>query len=833
MALPRLAMLALLGAALLFTESAARGQTACAFSGAAIRAQTYVAGTALASTGVNRLIEFPTATGCTGTIAYTLVPVATAGSTGTDVPGLAFDGSVSPPTLTGTPSAPAGYSDAHVLAYTATDANGDAATIRYRITVEADSVPSFAQSEYARTFYVDRYEVWGTPQATGGNYRGGYQYAIAVPAGEPSNYWVNAPLRYHRNAHQITALPSATAAEASHVYTFTDADGDAATTTLKFTVENAPRPEFFRDSIRINWILNSIFRNSSDLAIPLHGAGGPGTTYALSGTLPMGMSFDAATRTLSGRPSEAGAFDLTLTATDTNGVSATQAISLFVSPTTDPSFPPVFFARSVPSCTEVRLSWAAPRGGDPPESGFMQPAVTGYRIEGKRRGVDSGWKLIAEPGGGDTSYAHADLPPGSQWTYRIRAITAGGVNPWSPNLHASTSVNASRPYRQLEAGMTLGVSYATIRGGEITRFQWYRSPDQPSLAWRRAPGGPDGFYDVTDADVGKLIGVAFPTEEYMTGSADALTSQVTVIQSFAGVFDPVAPDESPSFDTAFRRIEDAPAGQPIDIQLPRATGGSGTIVHTLSPDLPDGLAFDADALTITGTPAAEWRGEYTLTARDDDCDLAAYKLAIGPEPVPPAAPAPVIVVPYATIALAVAEEGPAPDAAAYALRLDCGNAWFTPTLSAGETYEAAAIAGSTCSLTVTDTAGAAEVRGEFAGRTFEAGRYAATVTLVHAEPELEPSPAERLDATLAAGVVSVRWQGAETPVAEVVAGLTHCVTAVHHWDAETGAWRSWFPNADALGVNTLAAFQPDATYFVFAMERDDGGADQACARASS
>ena len=194
----------------------------------------------------------------------------------------------------------------------------------------------------------------------------------------------------------------------------------------------------------------------------------------------------------------------------------------------------------------------------------------------------------------------------------------------------------------------------------------------------------------------------------------------------------------------------------------------------------------------------------------DVCEAAPPSSRATPAP----APAPVIVIPYATITLGVAEEGLAPDGAAYALRLDCGHAWFTPTLAAGETYEAAAIAGSTCTLTVTDTGGAAEVRGEFAGRAFDAGRYAFTVTLVHAEPE--PSPTERLDAALAAGESSVRWQGDGTPVANVVAGLTRRVTAVHHWDAETQAWRSWFPGGEALGVNTLAAFLPDAAYLVFA-----------------
>ena len=198
----------------------------------------------------------------------------------------------------------------------------------------------------------------------------------------------------------------------------------------------------------------------------------------------------------------------------------------------------------------------------------------------------------------------------------------------------------------------------------------------------------------------------------------------------------------------------------------------------------------------------------------DVCEVAPPPSSAAPTPTP--ASAPVIVIPYATITLAVAEEGPAPDDAAYALRLDCGHAWFTPTLAAGETYKAAAIAGSTCSLSVTDTAGATEVRDEFAERAFDAGRYAFTVTLVHAEPVPELLPAERLDAALATGDVSVRWHGDETPVADVVDGLARRVTAVHHWDATVQAWRSWFPGGEALGVNTLAAFQPDAIHFVFA-----------------
>ena len=100
------------------------------------------------------------------------------------------------------------------------------------------------------------------------------------------------------------------------------------------------------------------------------------------------------------------------------------------------------------------------------------------------------------------------------------------------------------------------------------------------------------------------------------------------------------------------------------------------------------------------------------------------------------------------------------------------------------------------------------------------GRYAVTVTLVHAAPTPEPS-AELATAQLEAALTTgggafVRWRGAETPVAETVRGLSRRVTAVYRWDAPAQAWRSWFPGASGIGVNTLATLQPGAIYFVFA-----------------
>ena len=65
------------------------------------------------------------------------------------------------------------------------------------------------------------------------------------------------------------------------------------------------------------------------------------------------------------------------------------------------------------------------------------------------------------------------------------------------------------------------------------------------------------------------------------------------------------------------------------VTLPVATGGDGTLVYTMTPDLPAGLSFDAVARTISGTPTEPQEAkEYTYTATDDDGDTATLTFTI-------------------------------------------------------------------------------------------------------------------------------------------------------------------------------------------------------------
>ena len=565
----RLLLLGLACATLLLVAcTAARSQTppptTCSFGSQsnAFYSRNYISGTALTASGVgsvNRLITFPEATGCT-TPVYTLEPwgISDAASA-TAIPGLTFDGTASPPTLTGTPSAPAGHRHVYWIRYTVTDsADGQTDSVRLRIRVEADRTPAFAESLYTMTFYVDRTDFRQLPWP-GGNTSAftfsswsGYAFSCAVESTPPCNTFDGGSgisagsgsmhLHHFTSGGGVgiyaggifgagTVDPPTEALTAyDHTITFTDADGDTATTTLRLGVEAASSPEFYRDSVEIPWTLNSTPPLSNgDTSLKLDGAGGPGTTYALTGTLPAGISFTASTRTLSGRPTATGTFTLTLTATDTNMASDTQTVVIKVWPHASPALRTTvdqvtnfatntWFTATATSCKSVDITWPGLGEGsfaneETGSSAPTLPAATAYHVEGKQRGVENAtWQRLATTDANARSHTHA-VPVGSAWSYRVRAATASGNTDWSWEAHVSTTVSSrwtssSVITTYLTVGQTLALTSVTGHQRPAQTFQWHRSPDQADLAWTHVTAaGSDGFYDIAAADVGQLLAV--------------------------------------------------------------------------------------------------------------------------------------------------------------------------------------------------------------------------------------------------------------------------------------------------------------------------------------
>ena len=114
-----------------------------------------------------------------------------------------------------------------------------------------------------------------------------------------------------------------------------------------------------------------------------------------------------------------------------------------------------------------------------------------------------------------------------------------------------------------------------------------------------------------------------------TGGAEAsLTFYVTV-----------PPDLEPTFGTA--SVPDQSWRQNVattPFNLPRASGGDGTLTHTLNPELPSGVTLNANTRLVSGTPTGTMdETGYTWTAEDQDGDTAmlTFDITVALVPLPP------------------------------------------------------------------------------------------------------------------------------------------------------------------------------------------------------
>ena len=131
--------------------------------------------------------------------------------------------------LAGTPAVPA---QAAAWTLTATDADGDTATLTFTVEVAPDLVPSFGDAQVPPQRYVQDLEIdpLALPAATGGN--GPLAYALAPDLPEGLGYTDPADTT---SGGTLAGTPAVPAQAAAWTLTATDADGDRAA--LTFTIE--------------------------------------------------------------------------------------------------------------------------------------------------------------------------------------------------------------------------------------------------------------------------------------------------------------------------------------------------------------------------------------------------------------------------------------------------------------------------------------------------------------------------------------------------------------------------------------------------------------------
>ena len=188
------------------------------FGDAQVPAQRYVQGLEIAP------LVLPAATGGDGPLAYALAPALPEGLAYT-APTDATSGGA----LAGAPAVPA---QAVAWTLTATDADGDTATLTFTVEVVSDLRPSFGGAQVPPQRYVQDLEIdpLALPAATGGNGPLAYALAPALPEGLAYTAPTDAT-----SGGALAGTPTVPAQAAAWTLTATDADGDRAT--LRFTIE--------------------------------------------------------------------------------------------------------------------------------------------------------------------------------------------------------------------------------------------------------------------------------------------------------------------------------------------------------------------------------------------------------------------------------------------------------------------------------------------------------------------------------------------------------------------------------------------------------------------
>ncbi len=273
------------------------------FGDASVDAQSYLRKQAIES------LTLPQATSGDGTLTYALTP---------DLPtGLSFDAETR--MLSGTPLEAMGET---TYTLTATDGDGEEATLMFTLSVMADPMPAFGDTTTAiaaRGYQNQTIDPLTLPQASGGDEPLTYALMPDLPEG----------LTFNAETRIVSGTPLKAMDETTYTLIATDGNGD--TVTLMFTLEIPDLMPTFGDTTIVaqRYFVN---QRIESLALP-QATGGDGTlAYILLPFLPDGLSFDMDTRSISGTPTEAIAeATYTFSALDADGDVASLSFTLEVS----------------------------------------------------------------------------------------------------------------------------------------------------------------------------------------------------------------------------------------------------------------------------------------------------------------------------------------------------------------------------------------------------------------------------------------------------------------------------------------------------------------------
>ena len=372
-----------------------------------------------------------------------------------------------------------------------------------------------------------------------------------------------------------------------------------------------PTPSFGAETIADRNVVQNVA--IAAFALP-EASGGDGTlSYALTPTLPAGLSLDMATRTVSGTPTALqAATSYSWTVTDADGDVASLAFTIRVVATGEL---PSFGSETIPE-----LTWIV---GHPGSYGLTLPAATG--------------------GTGALTYSLTPaLPAGVTFDGATRELA--GV-PWN-GPHYTTYTYTAEDDSGNRASLTFVMDNPVFIGSEYepANLAVEAGNGQVTLTWNAPPDSGLQHYEMRftdgagfgDDDGWTQIPGSDTTSRVVTGltNGTAYRFELRAINTFgasrSNAITATPQDLTPSFGT--ETIANRSLAQSAAIAafvLPEASGGDGTLSYALTPDLPAGLVLDVATRTVSGTPTAlQAATSYSWTATDADGDSASLSFTM-------------------------------------------------------------------------------------------------------------------------------------------------------------------------------------------------------------
>ena len=272
---------------------------------------------------------------------------------------------------------------AYTMTYEARDANGDAVTLTFRITVGGDA-PLFPEDT---DFFPDLTLAAGTalrdfalPEATPA--AAGDTLTYSVTSTPPQ---LGLELNFNPSTRRYRNLVLTTPGAYTVTYRVADQNGNSDFRTATWTV--TPDPQ--RPSFGIGALPDLIYVvGTTHDPVTLRAAvgGNRPLAYSVTTALPAGLSFDAGSRELRGTPSNAGSYDTIYRAQDANGDDVTAEFTIEAVADREPDFGAASVAAQTYTMgTAVNLSLPAASGGNPPLSYELSPLPAGLSFDADTR----------------------------------------------------------------------------------------------------------------------------------------------------------------------------------------------------------------------------------------------------------------------------------------------------------------------------------------------------------------------------------------------------------------------------------------------------------------